>query len=192
MSNLTTWSFYCWVFTQMGTCVHKKSHARNFIAALSTVAKSWKQLQFPSTEGWLNKLLPAWWVLCHLANWRELPQGTRGSHRFELKEGISTESREGLGTQVSGPTELRVAGLGWEAQLLRLPETDGQSHCHPVFLPWKCQLSEVGCPLSCLSACLQYQRAARRTCPAWSILLDPWPETGLMLCEVCRRNIKQF
>lgn len=99
----------------MGTYVHKKSCARILIAALSTVAKSQKQPWFPSTEEWLNKVLPAWWVLCLLANWQELPKGTRGSCRCEFKEGIVAESHDGsilpLGTRLSRPMKLQEAGM---------------------------------------------------------------------------------
>ena len=49
---------HSWTYIQRNTWF-EKIHAPMFIAALFTIAKTWKQLKCPTTEEWIKKM---WYI----------------------------------------------------------------------------------------------------------------------------------
>ena len=45
---------HCWVYTDK-TLIQKDTYTFMFTAALLTIAKTWKQPKFPSTDEWIKK-----------------------------------------------------------------------------------------------------------------------------------------
>ena len=45
---------HSWAYTQRKTIIQKDACTPMFIAALFTIARTWKQLKCPSTEEWLK------------------------------------------------------------------------------------------------------------------------------------------
>ena len=50
---------HSWAYTQKKTMIQKDTCTPMFIAALFTIAKTWKQPKCPSTEEWIKKI---WYI----------------------------------------------------------------------------------------------------------------------------------
>ena len=71
---MTQQSHY-WAYTQRKTIIQKDTCTPIFIAALFTMASSWKQPQCPSTDEWINKM----WYIYTMEHYSAIKRNEIGS-----------------------------------------------------------------------------------------------------------------
>ena len=71
---MTQQSHY-WAYTQRKTTIQKATCTPMFIAALFTIARSWKQPKCPSTDEWIKKM----WYICTMEYYSAIKRNEIGS-----------------------------------------------------------------------------------------------------------------